>query len=148
MAGNLTKKIAYSLVLACVAVIVFYVGVFFERSDMHRVHKLKFPLMLAGGEDEHNYLLPAGTSLYYDQAFPEGFVRYIVYVNVEGVSLDSKEPTDKFWISPLTAFPVDGDQLKRLLKDYPLTKAELSDILKSNQISKEEIRELLAEYSK
>lgn len=148
MGGNVTKRIAYFLILACVAVVVFYAGVFFERSEMPRVHKLKFPLMLAGGEGQHNYLLPAGTSLYYDQAFPEGFVRYMVYVNVEGVSLESKEPTEKFWISPLTAFPIDGDQLKTLLKEYPLTKAELSDILKSNQISKDEIRELLAEYSK
>lgn len=147
MAANTVKKTIYFLILACSSVAVFYAGIFFERSDMPLVHKLKFPLMLDGGEGQHDYLLPAGTSLYYDQAFSEGFVRYKIYVNVEGVLLESKEATEKFWLSPLTAFPVDKGQLKKLLKEYPLSKAELSEILKSNQITKEEIRELLAEYS-
>lgn len=112
------------------------------------VHKLSYPLMLAGaGSAEHSYLLPAGTSLYYDQAFPEGFVRYKVYVNVEGVKLDSHESNEKFWLDPLTAFPVAKPQLQKLLRDYPLTKNDLAEILKSGVLTKAEIRELLAEYS-
>lgn len=114
------------------------------------VHKLKAPLMLAGGasNEQHQYLLPAGTSLYLDQAFPEGFVRYKIYVNVEGISLDPKPPTDKFWLDPLVAFPVGKEQLSKLLKDYPLTKEELREILASGALSKDEIRSLLAEYSR
>lgn len=116
---------------------------------MPLVHKLEAPLLFNGaGSAGHQYLLPAGTSLYYDQAFPEGFVRFKVYFNVEGVKLESRESTEKFWLDPLTAFPVDQSQLRKLLNDYPISKDELSSILKSGSISKEEIRQLLAEYSK
>ena len=116
---------------------------------MPLVHKLEAPLLFNGaGSESHQYVLPAGTSLYYDQAFPEGFVRFKVYFNVEGVKLESHEFTEKFWLDPLTAFPVDQSQLRKLIKDYPISKEELSLILKSASISKEEIRQLLAEHSK
>ena len=118
-------------------------------SSMPLVHKLEVPLMFNGaGSANHQYLLPEGTTLYYDQSFPEGFTRFKVYFNVEGVKLESHDSTEKFWIDPLTAFPVDQQQLRKLLKDYPISKAELSLILKSSNISKEEIRQLLTEYSK
>lgn len=120
-----------------------------ENENIPLVHKLKAPLMLAGGDaNDHQYLLPAGTSLYFDQAFPEGFVRYKVYVNVEGVSLDAVQPTDKFWLDPLVAFPVRKEQLGQLLKNYPLTKDELSKILASGALSKDDIKSLLEEYSR
>ncbi len=105
--------------------------------------------MLSGGAaSKHHYLLPAGTTLYYDQAFPEGFVRYKIYVNVEGVSLDVAPPTDKFWLDPLAAFPVSKEQLKKLAEDYPITKDELREILASGALSKDEIRNLLEDFSK
>lgn len=120
-----------------------------EEKKQPLVHKLKAPLMLAGGAtNDHQYLLPAGTSLYFDQAFPEGFVRYKVYVNVEGVSLDVAPPTEKFWLDPLTAFPVGKEQLGKLLKDYPLTKDELRTILASGVLSKEDIKAVLEEFAR
>jgi hypothetical protein len=113
------------------------------------MHKLKAPLMLSGGAvSKHQYLLPAGATLYYDQAFPEGFVRYKIYVNVEGVSLDVAPATDKFWLDPLVAFPVGKEQLKKLAEDYPITKDELREILSSGSVSKDEIRQLLEEFSR
>ena len=117
---------------------------------MPLVHKLKFPLMLSGGEDQADmhYILPKGTSLYYAQAFPEGFVRYKIYVNVEGVNLESTEATEKFWLAPLTAYPADAAQLKILLKNHLITKNDLAAILNSGVLSKNEIRSLLEEYSK
>lgn len=120
-----------------------------QFSAVPLVHKLQYPLLLAGaGSSGQSYLLPQGTSLYYDQAFPEGFVRYKIYVNVEGVKLESHEATEKFWLDPLTAFPVDADQLRKLLRETPLSKDDLAAILKSGKISKNEIRSLLEEYSR
>ena len=126
----------------------YLASIFLEKDDMPLVHKLAQPLLVFGGApDSAAALLPTGTSLYFDEAFPEGFVRYKVYINVEGINLKSEEATEKFWLSPLTAIPIDKDQLKMLLSSYPITKDDLANILKSGQISKEEIRELLEEYS-
>jgi len=150
----MTSDKAKVLPLVAIAVIGFSLGAvatyeIVKEPSMPLVHKLKAPLLFNGaGSSEHQYVLPAGTSLYYDQAFPEGFVRYKVYFNVEGVRLDSHEATDKFWLEPLTAFPPNQEDVKKLLGAYPLTKNELAAILKSGAISKEEIRDLLAEYSK
>jgi hypothetical protein len=127
----------------------FKLGSIMEEEKPPLVHKLKSPLMLAGGTaNDHQYLLPAGTSLYFDQAFPEGFVRYKVYVNVEGVSLNVAAPTEKFWLDPLVAFPVGREQLGKLIKDYPLTKDELRGILAGGALSKDDIKSLLEEYSR
>lgn len=146
----MTRKFAALLmtVAALSGLIGFKLASIMEEKKTPLVHKLKAPLMLAGGAtNDHQYLLPAGTSLYFDQAFPEGFVRYKVYVNVEGVSLDTSPPTDKFWLDPLTAFPVGKEQLGKLLKVYPLTKDELRGILAGGALSKDDIKALLEEYS-
>jgi len=120
-----------------------------NEQSMPLIHKLQAPLLFNGaGAAEHQYVLPAGTSLYFDQAFPEGFVRYKVYFNVEGVRLDSREATDKFWLDPLTAFPPEETEIKKLLAGYPLSKSELAAILKAGYLTKDEIRELLLEYGK
>lgn len=112
-----------------------------------RVHKLEFPMMLAGAtSDRLPTILPKGTSLYYDQAFPEGFVRYKVYINVEGVNLASHPVTEKFSLDPLTAFPLDMPNLRKLLADYPYTREDLSAILRSAQLSKQEISDLLKDH--
>ena len=121
---------------------------FIKETTVPLVHKLETPLLFNGaGVPGHQYVLPAGTSLYFDQAFPEGFVRFKVYFNVEGVRLESHESTDKFWLEPLTAFPIGKIELQKLLATYPLTKDELTTILKSSSLSKEDIRALLTEYS-
>jgi hypothetical protein len=106
--------------------------------------------MLSGGEGSEGmkYLLPKGTTLYFDQAFPEGFVRYRVYVNVEGVDLPSSTLSDPTRIDPLSAYPIDRGELAHLLKNHPISKADLAAILRSGQLTKEDIRSLLEEYSR
>lgn len=144
------KSVSLLLVVAVVSGLMgFKLAYLIGERESHMVHKLKAPLMLTGGAtNDHQYLLPAGTSLYFDQAFPEGFVRYKIYVNVEGVSLNTAPPTDKFWLAPLTAFPVEKEQLAKLLRDYPLTADELRGILAGGALSKEDIKKLLEEYSR
>lgn len=113
------------------------------------IHTLEIPLMLSGsGQTGHNYLLPEGTTLYYDKAFPEGFISYRIYVNVEGIDLPSTTLNDPTEIRPITAYPIDKASLLKLIREYPLTKEDLASILKSKYLSKEEILEVLTEYSR
>jgi hypothetical protein len=147
-----TRARHFLSVVGAVAVLVVLASLiayqFSKESRVPLVHELKQPLMLTGaGSPNIRYLLPQGTSLYYDQAFPEGFVRYKVYINVEGVKLESREATEQFWLNPLTAFPVDAENLRKLLREQPLSKDELAAILKSGSISKADIRKLLLEFS-
>jgi hypothetical protein len=113
------------------------------------VHTLEFPMLLAGPDGNGPFqLLPLGTTLYLDQTYPEGFTRYKIYVNVDRFPLKTTKLSDPTAIIPVTAFPMDKDDVKRLLERNPVTKEELTSILKSGVLPKAEIRELLAEYAK
>lgn len=63
--------------------------------------QLTAPLTLS--TDNAGGTLPAGTALYQDQAFAEGHVRYIVYVNVKGplpaqrIRSDKRNLIDPLW---------------------------------------------------
>lgn len=127
----------------------FFVGLCMREHPKPLVHRLMEPMALAGGEGgaARTYLLPAGTSLYFDQAFSEGFVRYKVYVNVAGVSWEPKPAEEEFWIDPLSAFPVGRDQLAELIRNHPLTREELRGILGGGSLSKDEVKALLREFA-
>lgn len=117
-------------------------------SKSKQVHTLQAPLLLTGGGTSWPlYLLPPGTTMYLDQSYPEGFTRYIIYVNVDRFPLETGVLSDPTAIRPLTAYPMEKTDLRRLLDRNPVTKRELAAILKSDQLTKEEIRELLSEYS-
>lgn len=143
------KCIAQICILLLIGAGLFLSFQFMQEKKLPKVHKLTTPLLFGGANSsEVQYLLPEGTSMYFDQSFPEGFARYIVYFNVEGVKLDAVETNEKFWLDPLTAYPIDKDSLQILLEKHPLSKDDLRKILKSGSLSKSEIQNLLAEYSK
>jgi hypothetical protein len=63
-----------------------------SRPKMTKVHTLKAPLILVGSEPGENlHLLPGGTTLYFDQSFPEGFTRYKVYINIDRMPLTLRD---------------------------------------------------------
>jgi hypothetical protein len=113
-----------------------------------KVQTLQFPMLLGGAVGDGPYqMLPKGTTLYYDKSYPEGFTRYIIYVNVDRYPLSLTTLSDPTAIVPITAFALDKEDLKRLLDRNPITKEDLRAILGSDQLSKQEIREILREYA-
>ena len=114
---------------------------------MTKVHKLEFPLLLTSEDSLSNFhLLPKGTTLYFDKAYPEGFTRYKVYINIDRMPLTLTELSDPTLIDPLDAQALDKENLKKILRDYPLTKSDLESILKSGKISKDEVKEVLTDF--
>lgn len=114
---------------------------------MTKVHKLESPLLLSSDSPSKNmHMLPKGTVLYFDQSYPEGFTRYKVYINIDRMPLALAELSDPTSIEPIDANVPEKEDLKKLLKDYPLTKADLNAMLKSTTMSKEEIKEVLTDF--
>ncbi|NHZ90036.1 hypothetical protein F2P45_13575 [Massilia sp. CCM 8733] len=111
------------------------------------VHVLDAPMLLAAdGMDKNLHLLPKGTTLYYDQGFPEGVERYRVYVNLDHNILKLKQLDDPTRITPIRAQAIEAHELKRALRDYPLTKSELQAILKSDRMTRDEIKAVFDEF--
>ena len=150
MSNMWVRILIRALLIIVVATALILSSIFiWEKFKMPKIHTLEFPLLLEGsGEKGRYYLLPKGTTLYFDKSYPEGFVRYKIFVNVDRFPLHSTELADPTEIRPITAFGIDKSDLKRLLSEYPLSKDDLVSILKSGQLSKEEIRETLAEFSR
>lgn len=119
-----------------------------RAQQMTKIHTLTAPLLVAAQDSSKNlHLLPRGATLYFDKAFPEGFTSYKIYVNVDRMPLPLEQLADPTEIRPIEAFAPSAEDLRRLLRDYPLTRDDLVSILKSTKMEKQEIRSILAEYS-
>jgi hypothetical protein len=74
-----------------------------------KVHTLTQPLIISSEQASKGlHMLPAGTTLYFDKSFPEGFTRYKVYINVDRMPLTLRDLPDASEIDPLEARAVDG----------------------------------------
>lgn len=106
-------------------------------------YTIKEPLLIAG-EQKYYSILPAGTVLYFDRAWPEGHQTYHVYFHFKG---DFKaDIADASMISPLWLRTVDPEELLKLMKEYPVTKDELVEIIKARKVSKAEMVQIIREW--
>lgn len=114
---------------------------------MTKVHTLKAPLVLVSDEPTKNlHLLPAGTTLYFDQSYPEGFTRYKVYINIDRMPLPLRDLSDPTEINPIEARALSKSDLAKALRDYPLTRQDLEAILQSKHLTTEEIKEVFNSF--
>jgi hypothetical protein len=114
---------------------------------MTDIHTLEYPMLLSGDSSTKSYhILPKGTTLYYDKSFDEGFTRYKVYINIDRMPLKLEALQDPTTIRPIWAYAPDKNDMKSLLREYPLTKSDLQSILQSGQLSKEDVKEILSDF--
>lgn len=140
-------RIIVATIVAVSATLILSILFLWSPQKMTKVHKLESPLLLSSDSPSKNmHMLPKGTVLYFDRSYPEGFTRYKVYINIDRMPLALTEQTDPTSIDPIDATAPDKESLKKLLKDYPLTKEDLIAILKSSAMPKEEIKEILTDF--
>lgn len=146
MRGRFVTFLAGLIIATLLSLILFF---YWTKHKMTKIHQLEFPLLVSSErESKITHMLPAGTTLYFDQAYPEGFTRYKVYINVDRMPLGLKDLADPTTIIPIDGAAPSGADLRKLLNSYPLTKNDLEAILKSGKVTREEIKALLTEYSK
>lgn len=109
-----------------------------------RHHVLHSPLVVySGGPQSHIGILPTGTSLRYVESFPEGFDRFVVFVNVERAPLALEEIVPPGLVDPLSAMPdektgggqsaITIEELQRVLRSLGVSKSDLNRLLESYQ---------------
>lgn len=102
-----------------------------------QIYVMKEPLIAFSNEPFRSIgVLPAGTTLHYEQTFPEGFDRYRVFVNIEGSQFPLHDVPREDLVDPLTSFAAEEAQaiisierLKELLTSLGVTKADLEALL-------------------
>ncbi len=110
--------------------------------------KLKEPLLLESeGKSQDFHVLPAGTALYKDRDFPEGFTRYIIYLNIKSDFAAEEIVSDKpNLIDPIWGHAVRRDDLPFLMATTPVTKADLERILKARKMTREELAQIVRDW--
>jgi hypothetical protein len=118
-----------------------------NRSKITKITTLKAPMVLVSNEPTKNlHLLPAGTTLYFDQSYPEGFTRYKVYINIDRMPLPLRDLADPTEIDPIEARALSKSELAKALREYPLTRGDLEGILQSTHMTTQEIEEVFHEF--
>lgn len=138
---------------AALLAVVFFAGMLFQKFEVPFMTKttyleLQEPLLLhVGAELKNFHMLPAGTALYKDYAFPEGHTRYVVYVNIKADFAAKQVVSDKAnFISPIWAYPVGPDDLAKLVAETPISKDDLVRILKARKMTREELAQIVREW--
>ena len=141
------------LVLSSQIAAAFLCGMLFQKFGVPAMSKttylkLEEPLLLESeGKSQDFHVLPAGTALYVDRSFPEGFTRYIAYINIKGDFAAKKIVSDKMnLVDPIWAHPVQRSDLPFLMANTPVTKNDLVRILKARKMTREELAQIVREW--
>lgn len=144
MIKNVITFIMGMIFCLIVCLIIYF---YWSTHKMTDIHTLEYPMLLSGDSSTKSYhILPKGTTLYYDKSFDEGFTRYKVYINIDRMPLKLEALQDPTTIRPIWAYAPDKNDMKSLLREYPLTKSDLQSILQSGQLSKEDVKEILSDF--
>lgn len=147
MARTMRKKIHIKIALIVLLALGLAVQHIHEKRQM-KIYKTKEPLLIEQGEERKTpfCLLPAGTTLYLDEAMPEGFCRFVIYANFYGIpeaeEISMKPEWHGRYIAPLWLDELDGDNLKAMLRQFPLTKDDVLEIIKSNGLTRDDLADM------
>ena len=126
------------------AAILFYVNSgYYKEKIMEEMHVLKHPMIIGTEKNNGYYMVPKGTTLYFDAAMPEGFFRYRMYVNVFSTRLKHEANVPAGSINPESIFPIDKAQLLSMFNTIRLDKDDLKLILDNGQFSPADKREII-----
>ncbi|MFD0739812.1 hypothetical protein ACFQZQ_11015 [Lysobacter koreensis] len=107
---------------------------------MDKVHVLKTPLYIGSETYPSPYMIPAGTTLYYDGSLSEGTSRYRIYINVKP-GLNEESNVDGS-IAPISADPVSKDDILEFVKGVRFSAEEVMEILRNGNFSAAERAEI------
>jgi hypothetical protein len=140
-------KRAITLVLC--AIIFFIFGLLTSESGVihmraRKAFAIEEPLLIEGEVQNSYSILPVGTVLYLDKSWPEGHDTYHMYFHFKG---DFKaRPANIDVIAPLWLRTVDSNELGKLVKDYPVTRDELTALLKAKRVTKQDLVQILHDW--
>ena len=143
-----------ALALTTLVAVAFLCGVLYEKFGAIAMSKttylkLQEPLLLESeGKSQDFHVLPAGTALYKDRDFPEGFTRYVVYLNIKSEFAAEEIVSEKQnLVDPIWGHPVQRDDLPFLMANTPVTKDDLVRILKARKMTREELAQIVRDWN-
>lgn len=136
----------FAALAAAVSVFIFFMFNKGIAMDKNYGFRLKEPMRISTTGERPYYLIPASTVLYHQKGFDEGHQLYTIEVlvkgNLEADRLQKNESSEPIWL-----YPVEADDVAKLMQDYPLTKDDLIRILKARKMTREELAQIVREWT-
>jgi hypothetical protein len=108
------------------------------------LYRLREPMLIAANKGEPYYMLPSRTILRYQTGFAEGHQLYTIDVLAKGLPADqlvAGSPVESTWL-----YPLDVEDMSKILREYPLSKDELVRILKARKMTRADLAQLAREW--
>ena len=141
---NKPKRII--IITLLLAIIGSLILIYWKKTmDNQTLYRLDEPMLISSSKGESYYMLPTNTVLHFQQGFAEGHQLYTIQVFFKGklpaTQVSASAPVESTWV-----YPIDADDLPKILNQYPLSKDDLIRILKARKITRDDLAEIVREW--
>lgn len=108
-------------------------------------YRLDEPMLISSSKGDSYYMLPTNTVLHFQRGFAEGHQLYTIQVFSKGklpaTQISASASTESTWI-----YPIDAEDLPKILSQYPLSKNDLIRILKARRMTRDDLAQIVREW--
>ena len=116
-----------------------------KTMDNQALYRLDEPMLISSSKGESYYMLPTNTVLHFQRGFAEGHQLYTVQVFSKGklpaTQIAVNAPVESTWI-----YPIDAEDIPKILSQYPLSKDDLIRILKARKMTRDDLAQIVREW--
>jgi hypothetical protein len=123
-----------------------FIGYYWNRTMENKtLYRLDEPMLISSSKGESYYMIPTNTVLHFQQGFAEGHQLYTIQVFSKGklpaTQIPAEAPVESSWL-----YPIDADDVAKILHQYPLSKDDLIRILKARKMTRDELAQIVREW--
>lgn len=116
-----------------------------KTMDNQALYKLDEPMLISSSKGESYYMLPTNTVLHFQQGLAEGHQLYTIQVFSKGklpaTQIAANASMESTWI-----YPIDAEDIPKILSQYPLSKDDLVRILKARKMTCDDLAQIAREW--
>jgi hypothetical protein len=120
----------------------YYWNKIMENKNLYRLDE---PMLISSTKGEPYYMIPTNTALRFQHGFAEGHQLYTIQVFAKGklpaTQISSDTPIESSWL-----YPIDADDVSKLLHQYPISKDDLVRILKARKITRDDLAQIVRDW--
>jgi hypothetical protein len=123
-----------------------FIGYYWSKTmENKNLYRLDEPMLISSSKGEAYYMIPKNTVLRFQQGFAEGHQLYTIQVFSKGklpaTQISAEAPVESSWL-----YPIDADDVAKILNQYPLSKDDLIRILKTRKMTRDELAQIVREW--
>jgi hypothetical protein len=115
-----------------------------KTMENNNAYRLSEPMRITSGKGAPYYMIPAGTVLHYQHGFAEGHQLFTIEVYAKGIPAEKISPdipVESTWL-----FPIDAEDVPKLLQHYPLSKDDLVRILRAKKMTRDDLAQIVRDW--